>query len=89
MKTIQRKTNTNKKYQITPLIWFVKDEATTKFHVENDDYFGTIATILSLVKQKINDQRPQNQKLLQDTLNNLEKDLGWLQNNYQIVEKKK
>lgn len=42
-----------KKYKIKPLVWFVRDETSVKFHVENDDYFGTIAAVLSLIKQQI------------------------------------
>lgn len=57
----------------------VKDKDSVRFHVSQDDYFGTIATIISLIKQKnIN-------KNLEPALNNLEKDLMWLQKNYQIT----
>jgi len=87
MKDQKEKTKNNKRYRITPAIRFVKDEATTKFHVQHDDYFGTMAAILSLVKQKIDDREFKNQKLLRETLENLEKDLSWLQKNYRIIEK--
>lgn len=77
----------NKKYRINPVIWFVKDEETTKFHVHRDDYFGTIATILDLVKQSVDKDRPANRELIEKTLENLEKDLLFLQENYKIIGK--
>lgn len=73
-----------KKYQIKPLFLMVKDEAGTKFHVKNDDYFGTIATILSLIKQELKKSGSASRAALNKTLNNLEKDLLFLQKNYQI-----
>lgn len=80
---------TTKKYKITPLVWFVRDEASVKFHVENDDYFGTIAAVLSLIKQKIKkDSRP-DAATLEKILKNLEKELMFLQKNYQINAKSK
>lgn len=76
-----------KKYKITPLVWCVRDEASVKFHVENDDYFGTIAAVLSLVKQRIKkDSRPE-AATLEKILKNLEKELMYLQKNYQINPK--
>ena len=78
-----------KKYQIKNLVWLVKDEASTRFHVEQDDYFGTIATILSLLKQKIKENPATLAPDFLTTLNNLEKDLIWLQNNYQIKPRTK
>ncbi|MFA5024562.1 MAG: hypothetical protein WC523_06445 [Patescibacteria group bacterium] len=76
-----------KKYKITPLIWCVKDEASTKFHVKNNDYFGTIATVLSLIKQQIKKDGVKNAAALEKTLKNLETDLLFLQKNYQINPK--
>ncbi len=73
-----------KKYQIKNLVWLVKDEAGTRFHIEQDDYFGTIATIISLLRQKIKENPAKLAPDFMTTLNNLEKDLVWLQNNYQI-----
>jgi len=58
-----------------------------KFHIKHQDYFGTFATVLSLILQN-------NQKYLNDFTalikrsNNqakrLVKDLVWLQENYEI-----
>jgi len=75
------------KYKIKPLVWVVKDEASTKFHVSQDDYFGTIATILSLWRQNI-EKNPKNiNPDFYKTFKSLEKDLIWLQQNYQINPK--
>jgi len=76
----------NKKYKITPLTWLIKDEASVKFHVQSDDYFGTLATILSLIKQQIKkDGRPKADALI--SLDNLEKDLLLLQKKYYIEQR--
>ena len=79
----------NKKYQIKPIVYFVKDEESVKFHVENNDYFGTIAAVLSLVKQQIKKDSCPNAAILNKILKNLEKDLMILQKNYQISPKSK
>ncbi len=73
-----------KKYKITPLLWLIKDEASIKFHVKSQDYFGTIATVLSLLKEQIKKSDIKNTALLEKILNNLEKDLLLLQKNYHI-----
>ncbi len=78
-----------KKYKITPLVWCVRDEASVKFHVENKDYFGTIATILSLIKQEIKKDSGPKTATLNKILKNLETDLLYLQKNYQIKPKSK
>ena len=78
-----------KKYQIKPLFLLVRDEASTKFHVKNDDYFGTIATILSLLKQEIKKNDCRNSAVFKKTLDSVEKDLLFLQKNYQINPKTK
>ncbi len=78
-----------KKYQIKPLVWRVKDEASVKFHVENNDYFGTIATILSLIKNQIKTNSDHEAAILSKVFESLENDLLYLQKNYQISPKKK
>lgn len=79
-------------YQIKPLFSILKDEISVKYHVEQDDYFGTIATIISLVYQKLKNNKSETPKkeekrekrqVLQ-ALESLEQDLVFLQNNYQI-----
>lgn len=77
-----------KKYQIKPLVWLVKDETSVKFHVASDDYFGTIATVLSLVRQEMKKGGPR-AAALKKTLDNVEKDLLFLQKHYQISPREK
>jgi hypothetical protein len=55
-----------------------------EFHIKSDDYFGTLATVLDLVRQNLN---PFNQKKEKRTLENVVKDLEYLQKNYQIKKK--
>jgi hypothetical protein len=80
---------TGKKYQIKTLTWLIRDEASVKFHIASDDYFGTIATILNLIRQEIKKGRSVNQAALDKTWKNLENDLMFLQKNYQIKPKTK
>lgn len=77
----------SRRYLIKPLVWLVKDEASVKWHVASDDYFGTLATIISLLKQQI--KKDGQTAALKTTLNNLEKDLMYLQTRYQINPKTK
>lgn len=55
---------------------------TVKFHVKSDDYFGTIATILSLIQQTSGDIKKYS-KVLKIVVN----DLMFLQRDYKIIEK--
>ncbi len=73
-------------YQIKPLILLMRDEDSVRFHVKNDDYFGTIATVISLIRQKLKKEKRPND-LAAQALNNLEKDLIFLQKNYRIDSK--
>lgn len=52
------------------------------FHIKSDDYFGTLATVLSLIRQL-----PGNSNKYIKALNKLEKDLMFLQGEYKIVKK--
>ncbi|MFA5130818.1 MAG: hypothetical protein WC467_00140 [Patescibacteria group bacterium] len=73
-----------KKYKINPPVWLLKDEASVKFHVASNDYFGTAAAVLSLIKEQIKkDSRP-DAAILDKILKNLETDLMLLQKNYHI-----
>lgn len=53
-----------------------------KFHIKSEDYFGTLATILSLIKQTSILEK-NNKKIL----SKLEKDLIYLQEEYKIIKK--
>lgn len=56
-----------------------------EFHIKSDDYFGTLATILSLIRQNI--EKEENRGVNIKTLKKAEKDLICLQGNYNIVKK--
>ena len=57
---------------------------TVKFHIKSNDYFGTLATVLSLVRQTIKDNEFIETNI--KVLDNLEKDLIFLQKEYKIVK---
>ena len=57
-------------------------QKSVKFHVKSEDYFGTLATILSLIKQT-----PEYINKHVKSLDKLEKDLIFLQKEYRIVKK--
>jgi len=52
------------------------------FHVENNDYFATLATVISLMRQD-----KENIKNNIGVLRNIEKDLMYLQKDYKIIKK--
>lgn len=53
-----------------------------KFHIKSGDYFGTLSTVLSIVKQE-----PFCIEKYIKSLNEIEKDLMFLQKNYKIIKK--
>ena len=55
------------------------------FHIKSDDYFGTLATVLSFIKQDIILKKHDINSI--DVLEKLEKDLLFLQKEYKIVKK--
>ena len=55
-----------------------------EFHIKSDDYFGTLATVIDLVRQNLN---PFKQKQEKKTLEDKVKELICLQKNYRIVKK--
>lgn len=73
-----------KEYNLNKKPLFIKDEKSVKYHLSQDDYFGTIATILSLIRQQAENEKSKLPQEFFKTLNNLEKDLVFLQKNYQI-----
>lgn len=56
-------------------------QKSVKFHIKSDDYFGTLATILSLIRQSNDNHKNLN------ILKRLEKDLLFLQKKYKIINK--
>lgn len=82
-----------KNYQIKNNNQFLRDAASVRFHVKSDDYFGTAATVLKLLKYNLKsaiEKAPKEERaLIEKTFKNLETDLMLLQNNYQIKAKTK
>lgn len=71
----------------------LRDAASVRFHVDNDDYFGTAATVLRLLQKYLDEaikKTPLEERaLIQKTFKNMQKDLMILQNNYQIKASQK
>lgn len=86
-------TSLAKKYRIRSSVKILKDVNSVKFHVENDDYFGTAATLVHLLREQLVEQikkAPAGEKnLINKAFKNLEADLVLLQKNYYIKTKKK
>lgn len=78
-----------KKYKIRNFAWLVKDQEDIKFHLDEGDYFGTLATILNLVKDKLKQDGLKDVSKIEEILHDLKKDLLHLQQNYQIIPKTK
>lgn len=56
-----------------------------EFHIKSNDYFGALATSLSLIKQTINNK--EFSKINLDNLKEIEEDVMYLQKGYKIVKK--
>jgi hypothetical protein len=57
-------------------------------HIENDDYFGTLATVLNLARQTLEkDMRGPKKNWHIKLLQSVEEDLMYLQENYKIEKK--
>lgn len=69
----------DKKYNIAGSNLKVEDKDSVAFHVKSADYFGTVATIISLWKQ--------NGKIPDKDFQELYSDLIDLQNNYEVRRK--
>lgn len=74
---------TNDNYKIEPLFCLIRDKETVNFHVQKNDYFGTLATIIKLINQ---DNILEDKVELKKILKKLEKDLIYLQKNF-IIKK--
>jgi len=68
-------------YQIKSYNFLLSDEKSVKFHVASDDYFGTLATVLSLWQQ--------NKEWPEKNYQELHDDLMLLQKKYQIKKRTK
>ena len=57
-------------------------------HIESDDYFGTLATVLNMARQTLEkDMRGPKKNWHIKLLQRLEEDLMYLQKNYKIEKK--
>jgi hypothetical protein len=66
-------------YKIKSYNFLLSDEKSVEFHVGSDDYFGTLATILSLWQQK--------KEWPEENYQELHDDLMLLQKKYQIKKR--
>mgnify|MGYP000959373913 CR=1 FL=1 len=74
----------NKKYSINKNYLIIRDKKSVNWHVEQNDYFGTLATIINLLNQDyILDDRDKLKKIFKS----LDKDLRYLQKNF-IIKKR-
>ncbi len=57
-----------------------------EFHIKSGDYFGTLATVIDLVKQQIfkDNSRDKNKKIIENKVS----ELMYLQNNFDIIKKR-
>lgn len=76
----------NNNYKINNSFAFIFDRQSVDFHAKNNDYFGTLATIMELLNQ---DEIIENKKELKKILKNLKKDLMYLQKDFLIIKKPK
>lgn len=74
----------DKNYKIEEKFLFLRDQASTRKHIKQDDYFGTTAIILSLLAQ---DEFIEDKKELRKYLKKISKELLYLQKNYQIKKR--
>ncbi|MDD2681314.1 MAG: hypothetical protein PHE20_04465 [Patescibacteria group bacterium] len=83
----------NKQYKIKSSVKVLKDASSVKFHVDNNDYFGTAATLIHLMHEQLAEQikkaPAKDRALVNKAFKNLEQDLILLQKDYQIKAKQK
>ncbi len=79
MKNYQLKINNN----------FLSDIKGVKFHVISSDYFATLASVLTIILEKIENEDKMEKKLIIKILKNIIKDCLYLQKNYSIIAKNK
>jgi len=53
-----------------------------EFHIKSGDYFGTLASVISIIEQSVSKNKEQ-----KNILKKLVKDLVYLQNKYKIIKK--
>ncbi len=79
-----------KKYQLKLNNWLLSDIKGVRFHVKSSDYFGTLASVLTIIKEKISYcHNFEDKKLIKQILKNTISDCLYLQKNYSIIAKNK
>ncbi|MDP3837143.1 MAG: hypothetical protein Q8Q67_03515 [bacterium] len=80
-------------YQIKPKKRYIRDAESVKFHVDNNDYFGTAATLLGLIRETLSSEikkaPDKDWAPVEIAFINLEQDLLILQGHYHIKANKK
>lgn len=75
------------KYQLKPKLYLLNDQDGAARHILQDDYFGSIATILNLWRQQVEKNPETLGPDFYKTIIEIENDLIWLQQKYQIKPK--
>ncbi len=78
-----------KKYQLKINNYILSDIKGVKFHVKSCDYFATLASVLTIILEKIENDNKIEKKLIIKILKNIIKDCLYLQKNYSIIAKNK
>ncbi len=79
-----------KNYQLKLNNWILSDIKGVRFHVKSSDYFGTLASVLTIIEEKINScDNLEDKKLIKQILKNTISDCLYLQKNYSIIAKNK
>ncbi len=76
----------------TPKYWHLRDKpisAGLLFHIQENDYFATLATIMKFYQEAIQgkDTTPEMRKLDLDVIQNVTNDLMYLHKNFTIIPK--
>lgn len=78
-----------KNYQLKSISWLLSDIKGVRFHVKSSDYFGTLASILTILEEKLSkNMEKEDKELIRKILKNSIKDCLYLQKNYSIIAKK-
>ena len=80
--------NNDKNYHINSRPRTLRDAESVDFHVNNNDYFGSAATLIRLIRQNLNEEIKKTPRKdwapIETAFKNLEQDLMILQQDYHI-----
>ncbi len=57
------------------------------FHIQAKDYFATLATVLTLLKERIKEKNSDSENMCDEVLDTIKQDLLYLQEHYTIQKK--